>query len=69
MRVKESLSVPSASGDSSSVDSETREEEPPCEQLSGDLVRPEATSDSSASAPGESPKCQVIVMRIALWHM
>ena len=54
MRIEESLSVPTASGDSSSVDSETRGEEPQCEQQSGDSVGPEAPSDSSSRVPGES---------------
>ena len=55
MRIEESLSVPTASGDSSSVDSETRGEEPQCEQQSGDSVGPEAPSDRSSSVPGKSP--------------
>ena len=54
-RVEEPLSVPTSNGNSSSVDSETRGEEPQCEQQSGDLVGPEAPSDSSSSVPGESP--------------
>ena len=53
-RVKESLSDLSAGGDSSSVDSETRGEEPQCEQQSGDSVGPEAPSDSISGVPGES---------------
>ena len=54
-RVEESLSDLSASGNSSSVDSETRGEEPQCEQQSSDSVGPEAPSDGSSSVPGESP--------------